>query len=78
MGFSYGNLTHLKSQECLGMVKSEIQTQNRFSNSYMEDIAATQQYYRYLLPDPPIPFNILSRILLLSTCMDQNKLISLN
>ena len=53
--FSYGNLTHLKSQECLRMVKSEIQTQNRFSNSYMEDIAAKQQYYRYLLPDSPIP-----------------------
>ena len=54
-GFSYGNLTHLKSQECLRKVKAEIRTQNRFSNSYMEDIAATQQYYRDLLPDSPIP-----------------------
>ena len=54
-GFSYGNLTHLKSQGCLRKVKSEIRTQNRFSNSYMVDIAATQQYYRYLLPDSPIP-----------------------
>ena len=24
------------------------------SNSYMEDVAATQQYFRYLLPDPPM------------------------
>ena len=54
-GFSYGNMTHFKSQECLRMVKSEIQRQNRFSTSYMEDIAASQQYYRYLLPDSPIP-----------------------
>ena len=53
--FSYGNLTHLKSQECLRRVKSEIRSQNRFSNLYMDDIAATQQYFRYLLPDSPIP-----------------------
>ena len=32
--FSYGNLTHLKSQECLRSVKSEIRSQNRFSGRY--------------------------------------------
>ena len=54
-GFCYGNLSYLKSAECLRKVKSEMKSENRFSNSYMEDVAATQQYFRYLLPDSPIP-----------------------
>ena len=53
--FFVGNLTHLKSQECLRRVKSEIRSQNRFSSLYVDDIATTQQYFRYLLPDSPFP-----------------------
>ena len=54
-GFPFGKLTYLKSAECLRKVKSEIKFESRFSNCYMEDVAATQQYFRYLLPDSPMP-----------------------
>ena len=39
-------------------MKLEIRSENRFSKSYMEYIAATQQYYRYLLTDVPITGHI--------------------
>ena len=32
-----------------------MKSESRLSHSYMEDVAATQQYFRYLLPDSPIP-----------------------
>ena len=54
LGFQYGNLTGIKSADCLRKVKSEMKSESRFSNLYMEDVAATQQYSRYLLPDPPM------------------------
>ena len=62
--FSYGNLTHLKSQDCLRMVKSQIPTQNRFSNLYMDDIAATQQFFDicYQILLFPVTFNISYKI----------------
>ena len=47
VGFSYGNLTHLKSQECLGMVKSEIQTQNSFSNTVEIGLFCHQIFLSY-------------------------------
>ena len=53
--FTYGNLTYLKSQDCMRKIKSEIKSTDRFSNSYMEDIAATQQYFLYLLQDTQNP-----------------------
>ena len=54
-GFSFGNLPYLKSAECLRKVKSGIKSESQFSNCYMVDIAATQQYFRYLLPDSLMP-----------------------
>ena len=36
-------------------IKSEMISNDKFSNSYMEDIAATQQYFLFLLQDSPIP-----------------------
>ena len=54
-GFRFGNLSYLKSADCLRKVKSEMKSESRLSHSYMEDVAATQQYFRYLLPDSPIP-----------------------
>ena len=54
-GFRFGNLSYLKSADCLRKVKSEMKSESRLSHLYMEDVAATQQYFRYLLPDFPIP-----------------------
>ena len=54
-GFDFGNLTYLKSQDCLRRVKSELKSKTRFSDSYMEDISTTQQYFRYLIPESSIP-----------------------
>ena len=41
------------------------------SHSYMEDVAAIQQYFCYLLPDSPIPamFSTLYKILLIYICI---------
>ena len=46
-----GNLTSLKTQDCLRKVKSK----NRFSDLYMEDVLATQQFFRHLLADSRFP-----------------------
>ena len=54
-GLCFGNLTSLKSQDCLWKVKAELKSKKRFSNLYMEDATATQQYFRYLLPEFPLP-----------------------
>ena len=45
LGFPSDNITGIKSAENLIV---------DFSNSYSEDEAATQQYFRYLLPGPPM------------------------
>ena len=75
-GFDFGNLTYLKSQDCLRRIKSELKSKTRFSDSYMEDILTTQQYFRYLIPESSIPgmFNILYKIRSSFICTHTNKL----
>ena len=58
LGFQYGNLTGIKSADYLKKVKSEMKSDSRFSNSYMEDVVANQQYFRNLLSDPPMAGNV--------------------
>ena len=53
-GFRFANLSYLKSADCLRKVKSEMKFKSWLSHSYMEDVAATQQYFRYFFPDSPI------------------------
>ena len=53
-GLCFGNFPSLKSQDCLPKVKAELKSK-RFFNFYMEDVTATQQYFRYLLPESPLP-----------------------
>ena len=50
-----GNLTSLKTQDCLRKVKSEMKSKNWFSDLYMEDVLATQQFFRHLLADSRFP-----------------------
>ena len=49
-----GNFSH-KTQDCLRQIKFEVNSSNRFSNDMVTDISATQEYYRNLLNDKPIP-----------------------
>ena len=57
-GFRFDNLSYLKSADCLRKVKSEMKSESWLSHSYMEDVAATEQYFRYLLSDSPIPGSV--------------------
>ena len=50
-----GNFSHLKTQDCLRQIKFEVNSSNRFSNDMVTDISATQEYYRNLLNEKPIP-----------------------
>ena len=50
-----GNLSHLKTQDCLRQIKFEVNSSNRFSKDMITDISATQEYYRNLLNEKPIP-----------------------
>ena len=50
-----GNFSNLKSQECLRQIKSEALSSSRFSNDMITDISITQEYYRNLLSEKPIP-----------------------
>ena len=54
LGFPYGNLTGIKVTDRLRKAKSEMKSESRFSDSYMEDVAAIQQYFLYLHPGPPM------------------------
>ena len=44
-----------KSENCLRKVKAELISKERLSNLYMEDVTATQKYFRYLLLESPLP-----------------------
>ncbi|KAI6654487.1 hypothetical protein LOD99_883 [Oopsacas minuta] len=50
-----GNFSNLRSQECLRQIKPEAISFNRFSNDLITDISITQEYYRNLLSEKPIP-----------------------
>ena len=52
---SFGNLTNLRTQDCLRKVKSEMKPKNMFTDLYMEDVLATQQYFRHTLADSRFP-----------------------
>ena len=49
------NLTQSQYNLTLSQVKYEIKSESCFSNVYTDDVAATQQIFRCLLPDPPMP-----------------------
>ena len=50
-----GNFSNLKSQECLRRIKSEALSSSRLSNDMITDISITQEYYRNLCSENPIP-----------------------
>ena len=50
-----GNFSNLKSQESLRRIKFEVNSSSRFSNDVITDISLTQDYYRNLLNEKPIP-----------------------
>ena len=56
-----GNLTSHKTQDCLRKVKSEMKSKNQFSDLYMEDVLATQQFFRHLLADSRFPGYVVLR-----------------
>ncbi|KAI6648569.1 hypothetical protein LOD99_8049 [Oopsacas minuta] len=55
MEYCRGNFSNLRSQECLRQIKTEAISFNRFSNDLITDISITQDYYRNLLSEKPIP-----------------------
>ena len=64
-GFSFGNLTYQKSNDCLRKVKYGMKSKRQLFHSYIGDVAETQQYflkfrimfitsYKILVLDPSI------------------------